>query len=117
MFVDYIRIKMKAMCSLEEVIDICNMKLNTVDDSQDISEVKLKRITETIKIASDEAACIMYDHKYRIESKQEVKGGGGIARALFTEEELEEIKEKMMNDTRSIDEKIEDLDDDFSEFE
>ena len=60
---------------------------------------------------------ILHDFVASSEVKQEIKGGKGLANALFTDEELEEIKEKMMNDTRSIDEKIESLDDDFSEFE
>ena len=52
-----------------------------------------------------------FNPKKKFEGEMNVNKGKGIARALFTDEELEEIKENLKNHN------VDELDDDFSEFE
>lgn len=58
-----------------------------------------------------ERVCDEFNPKKKFGGEMNVNKGKGIARALFTDEELEEIKENLKNHN------VDELDDDFSEFE
>ena len=99
--------KVKVVKGIVKAIDKANVLIdsaNTVD-----------KFNKSVKSLIDLSKCLADNEKGytdNFEVKQEVKGGGGIARALFTGEELEEIKENFKNGKYD-----EPLDDDFSEFE
>lgn len=59
-----------------------------------------------------ERVCDEFNPKKKFKGEMNVNEGKGLANALFTEEELEEIKENFKNGKYD-----EPLDDDFSEFE
>ena len=63
-----------------------------------------------------ERVCDEFNPKKKFKGEMNVNEGKGLANALFTDEELEEIKENLKN-IDDIDKMIENLDDDFSKFE
>jgi hypothetical protein len=111
---DSLLAKKEAVKGLKAIISDTYQKLKSGDE---LSDRKAKNYQNTLVGAYKGIHDILHDFVASSEVKSDVKVSKyGVLGELFSEEELEEMKEDLRN-TDDIDEMIENLDDDFSEFE
>jgi hypothetical protein len=111
---DSLLAKKEAVKGLKAIISDTYQKLKSGDE---LSDRKAKNYQNTIVGAYKGIHDILHDFVDSSEVKSDIKVSKyGVLGELFSEEELEEMKEDLRN-TDDIDEMIENLDDDFSEFE
>jgi hypothetical protein len=111
---DSLLAKKEAVKGLKAIISDTYQKLKSGDE---LSDRKAKNYQNTLVGAYKGIHDILHDFVASSEVKSDVKVSKyGVLGGLFSEEELDEIKEDLRN-TDDIDEMIENLDDDFSEFE